>query len=53
MTRYFLPAYKAGGPIRTISNLVDHLGSEFNFIFYAEIEIPVIDPFIHSSQRMA
>lgn len=31
MTRYFLPAYKAGGPIRTISNLVDHLGSEFNF----------------------
>jgi len=29
--RYYLPGYKAGGPIRTISNMVDTLGDEFNF----------------------
>ena len=28
---YYLPGYKAGGPIRTIANLVDRLGGEFQF----------------------
>lgn len=27
----YLPGYKAGGPIRSIANLVDHLGDEFQF----------------------
>ena len=29
--RYYLPGYKAGGPIRTISNLVEALGDEIDF----------------------
>jgi glycosyltransferase involved in cell wall biosynthesis len=29
--RYYLPGYKAGGPIRTIANLVAHLGDEIEF----------------------
>lgn len=28
---YYLPGYKAGGPVRSIANLVDHLGDEFDF----------------------
>lgn len=28
---YYLPGYKAGGPVRTIANLVEHLGDEFQF----------------------
>ena len=28
---YYLPGYKGGGPIRTIANLVDWLGDEFEF----------------------
>jgi glycosyltransferase involved in cell wall biosynthesis len=28
---YYLPGYKAGGPIRSISNLVEWLGNDFNF----------------------
>lgn len=28
---YYLPGYRAGGPIRTISNLVDWFNEEFNF----------------------
>ena len=28
---YYLPGYKAGGPIRTLANMVDHLGDEFEF----------------------
>lgn len=27
----YLPGVRGGGPIRTISNLVSHLGDEFNF----------------------
>ena len=27
---YYLPGYQAGGPIRTIANLADHLGDEFD-----------------------
>jgi glycosyltransferase involved in cell wall biosynthesis len=28
---FYLPGYKAGGPIRTLVNMVDHLGGEFQF----------------------
>lgn len=28
---YYLPGFKAGGPVRSIANLVDHLGDEFEF----------------------
>lgn len=28
---YFLPGYKAGGPIRTLANMVEHLGNQFQF----------------------
>src|SRR5690554_987427 len=28
---HYLPGYKAGGPLRTIANLVEHLGDEFHF----------------------
>jgi glycosyltransferase involved in cell wall biosynthesis len=28
---YYLPGYKSGGPVRTIANLVEHFGDEFNF----------------------
>lgn len=31
LTPYYLPAYKAGGPIRSIANLVDALSKDFNF----------------------
>lgn len=29
--RYYLPGYKSGGPLRTISNMVEALGDEFDF----------------------
>jgi glycosyltransferase involved in cell wall biosynthesis len=29
--RYYLPAYRAGGPIRTVANLVGRLGDQFDF----------------------
>ncbi len=29
--QYYLPGYKAGGPIRSISNLAEWLGEDFNF----------------------
>ncbi len=28
---YYLPGYKAGGPIRTLANMVDRVGDEFQF----------------------
>jgi glycosyltransferase involved in cell wall biosynthesis len=28
---YYLPGYKGGGPIRTLANMVDQLGDEFQF----------------------
>ncbi|MCH8010906.1 MAG: glycosyltransferase [Candidatus Marinimicrobia bacterium] len=30
-TDHYLPGYKAGGPIRTLTNMVDRLGDEFRF----------------------
>lgn len=35
LAAYYLPGYKAGGPIRTISNLVAALGDEFDFRIFA------------------
>ena len=29
--RYYLPGYKSGGPVRTIANMVEALGEEFEF----------------------
>jgi SAM-dependent methyltransferase/glycosyltransferase involved in cell wall biosynthesis len=29
--RYYLPGYKAGGPLRSIANMVEALGDEFDF----------------------
>jgi glycosyltransferase involved in cell wall biosynthesis len=31
LTQYFSPAYKAGGPIRSIKNLIDNLGEKYIF----------------------
>lgn len=31
MSDYYLPGFKAGGPIRTLANIVEHLGEEFSF----------------------
>ena len=31
LTEYYTPAYKFGGPIRTISNIVDRIGEEVSF----------------------
>ena len=31
LTHYYIPGFKAGGPIRSIANMVDHLGLEFDF----------------------
>lgn len=31
LSEYYLPAYRAGGPVRTLSNLVERLGDEFEF----------------------
>src|SRR5579864_6807365 len=28
---YYLPGFKAGGPVRAVSNMVDLLGEEFEF----------------------
>ncbi len=32
---YYLPGFKSGGPIRSISNLVDRLGDQFDFYILA------------------
>ena len=29
--RFYLPGYKSGGPVRTIANMVEHLGDDFEF----------------------
>jgi glycosyltransferase involved in cell wall biosynthesis len=31
LTDYYLPGYKAGGPIQTLSNIIDRFGDEFEF----------------------
>ena len=29
---WFLPGYRAGGPVRSVANIVDHLRDEFDFL---------------------
>jgi glycosyltransferase involved in cell wall biosynthesis len=31
LSKYYVPAYKAGGPIRSIKNIISNLSSEFDF----------------------
>lgn len=31
LVNHYLPSYKSGGPVRSLANLVAHLGSEFDF----------------------
>lgn len=31
MLAYYLPGYKSGGPVRTLANMVDQLGDDFEF----------------------
>ena len=31
MLAHYLPGYRSGGPLRSVFNLVDHLGDEFTF----------------------
>jgi glycosyltransferase involved in cell wall biosynthesis len=31
LTRYYLPGHKSGGPVRSIANMADHVGDEFDF----------------------
>lgn len=43
---YYLPAYRAGGPIKTIANMVDQLGDEFDFrIITKDRDSGISDPF--------
>ncbi len=35
LINYYLPGYKAGGPLRTIANMVDHLSDDFEFYLIA------------------
>jgi glycosyltransferase involved in cell wall biosynthesis len=44
-TRYYLPGYKAGGPVRSLANLVSALGSTYDF------RIVCFDRDLGSSQR--
>jgi hypothetical protein len=49
ITGYYLPGYKGGGPIRTLANMVDRLGSRFLPL----IEILEIRGFILESRLTA
>ena len=31
VTQHYLPGWKAGGPVRSIANMIEHLGHEFEF----------------------
>lgn len=43
---HYLPGYKCGGPIRTIANLVDHLGDEFDFkIITSDRDMHDLEPY--------
>lgn len=46
--RYYLPGYKAGGPLRTISNMVEALGDEFDFrIVTSDRDATDTEPYPH------
>lgn len=35
MTGYYLPGYKAGGPVKSVANIVENLHADFNFTILA------------------
>ncbi|UNC93623.1 glycosyltransferase family 4 protein [Candidatus Contubernalis alkaliaceticus] len=42
----YLPGYKGGGPIRTLANMVDHLGEDFSFhIIAGDRDLGDLDPY--------
>src|SRR5438034_6920776 len=44
--QYYLPGYRAGGPVRSLANLVEMLGDEFEFyILTADRDLGVRQPF--------
>jgi glycosyltransferase involved in cell wall biosynthesis len=46
--RYYLPGYKSGGPVRTISNMVEALGGEFDFRIVAlDRDVAEPEPYPH------
>ncbi len=48
VTDYYLPGYKAGGPIRSIANMVERLGDEFQFnILTADRDLDDTNPYPH------
>lgn len=50
-TRHFLPGYKAGGPIISISNMINYLGNEFNFhLVTTDRDISDKEPYDHIPQ---
>lgn len=36
LVSHYLPGYKSGGPLRTISSMVQHLGDEFDFYIFTK-----------------
>lgn len=46
LVAHYLPGYKAGGPLRTISNMVEHLGDEFDFyILTSDRDATDVEPY--------
>lgn len=46
LLNYYLPSYKAGGPIRTIENMVNNLSEGLNFLIYTrDRELDASEPF--------
>lgn len=49
---YYLPGFKAGGPIKTIAGMVDRLGDEFHFsIITSDRDTQDTDPFPHIKEN--
>lgn len=46
LTGYYLPGHRAGGPVRSISNVVERLGAEFDFrIVTPDRDVGVDEPY--------
>jgi glycosyltransferase involved in cell wall biosynthesis len=46
LTAYYLPGFKAGGPVRSVANLVDRLGEEIDFrIITADRDLDAPGPY--------
>jgi len=45
---YYLPGFKAGGPIQTLKNMIDYLGDEFEFwLLTADRDLGDTQPYSH------